>query len=93
MKILTRNQVSIIFKARTRMLKIKNNFKKGNQNLKCRACNTAEETQKHVLEECKGLHTCENTKVTNEEIFDENPTTLGRTAEKIENIINKLETA
>ena len=38
MEELTRNQVSIIFKARTRMLKVKSNYKNGNTNLLCRLC-------------------------------------------------------
>ena len=52
---LTRNQASTIFRARTRMLKVKTNFKNGHTNLKCRMCGKQEETQKHVLEECEAL--------------------------------------
>ena len=42
---LNRKQVSLIFKARTRMLKIKANYKNGNTDQKCRACKIAIETQ------------------------------------------------
>ena len=53
---LTRNQASLIFKARTRMLKVKSNYKNGNINLQCRICNKNEETQKHALEECEEIN-------------------------------------
>ena len=56
MKKLTRKQASTIFKARTRMLKIKNNYKNGFPDLICRACSVENETQNHVLYECKKLH-------------------------------------
>ena len=56
MKKLTRKQASTIFKARTRMLKVKNNYKNGFPDLTCRACNVECETQSHVLYECKKLH-------------------------------------
>ena len=56
---LTRKQVSTIFKARTRMLPIKNNYKTAYiTNKECRACGTEEETQNHVLQNCKELHVC-----------------------------------
>ena len=53
---LTRKQASIIFKTRTRMLKVKANYKNGFPDQTCRACKAANETQKHVLEECTALH-------------------------------------
>ena len=56
MNMLTRKQASIIFKARTRMLKCKGNYKNGYPTLTCRMCKQAEETQTHVLEECPELH-------------------------------------
>ncbi len=37
---LKRNKVSTLFKARTRMLKAMAHFKKGQRNLRCRACRT-----------------------------------------------------
>ena len=53
MKKLTRKQASTIFKARTRMLKVKNNYKNGFPDLICKACGVENETQSHVLYECK----------------------------------------
>ena len=53
---LTRKQVSTIFAARTRMVKVKGNYKNGYQDLKCRACQHPCETQTHVLNECRTLH-------------------------------------
>ena len=43
------HQVKFIFQARTRMLNVKANYKNGNSNLKCRACNKFEENQPHLL--------------------------------------------
>ena len=42
-----RENTSIIFKARNRMLNIKRNFKNKYQNQTCRLCNLQEETQEH----------------------------------------------
>ena len=53
---LTRKQTSLIFKARTRMLKIKGNYKNGYTNLTCRLCGKEEESQPHILEECPVVH-------------------------------------
>ena len=54
---LTRKQTSIIFKARTRMIKVKGNYKNAHlQDLICRACHKEPETQHHVLYECEKLH-------------------------------------
>ena len=57
------SHASIIFKARTRMLDIKANFKNKYQQLKCRMCNEPIEAQEHILETCPGLHTTNKTKV------------------------------
>merc|ERR1711895_59565 len=52
---LTRKQASTIFKARIRMTKVKGNYKNLFPNLRCRACKEEQETQKHVLQDCKTL--------------------------------------
>ena len=53
---LTREHASTIFKIRTRMLDIKNNFRnKYNSSLTSRLCKTCMETQTHILEECDSL--------------------------------------
>ena len=54
---MSRNECSTIFKARTRMLEIKNNYKNKYIDHKCRLCNTQEEDQMHVLETCTELAT------------------------------------
>ncbi len=46
---LNRHQVSTIFKARTRMIDVKNNFRGKYPDIKCRGCNNENETQTHVL--------------------------------------------
>ena len=87
---LDRYKVSIIFKARTRMLDVKNNFRGKYNNLRCRGCGTEDETQEHILNECNKIHNDQQTKVTNDCIFDENPNRLKRVAFKIDNIMKKL---
>ena len=87
---LTRNQVSIIFKARTRMLKVKSNYKNGYKDLKCRICGNEEESQKHIMEECETLNR-EFKVITKEMIFQEDVNELREVAKIIENRIEKLE--
>ena len=53
---LTRKEVRSIFKARTRMTKVKGNYKNGYPDQKCRACKSMDESQYHVLNECPTLH-------------------------------------
>ena len=60
---LNRNQASTIFKLRTRMMKVKRNYKNAYNNLTCRGCNATEETQEHILEECPGIHSSEASKI------------------------------
>ncbi len=49
---LTRNQASIIFQGRTRMLKVKTNYKKDKRTFFYeRICKTKEETQHPILDE------------------------------------------
>ena len=92
MKHMTRNQASNIFKARTRMLECKMNFKnKYKGNLNCRFCETTEESQRHILEECIIIHTDKETKIIIGEIFKEEPKELQKTADKLQYILEKLE--
>ena len=88
---LTRNQASTIFKARTRMLPLKDNYRTGKANLKCRACKQETETQTHALEECGNLHNDQETTVRKWELFQDNTDNLKKVAKKIDNIIKTLE--
>ena len=83
MRKLTRNEASIIFQARTRMLKLKDNYKNGNTNLTCRICEKEEETQKHALEECEILNN-NHKSITKQDIFKDNVKELRITAKIIE---------
>ena len=87
---LNRKQVSSIFKARTRMLDVKNNYRGKHNDLRCRGYRTNDETQEHILNECMGIHDHQTTKVTNENIFDENTENLKGVAMRIEKIMKKL---
>ena len=88
---LTRKQTTLIYRARTRMLKVKGNYKNGHSDLKCRMCVEGEETQTHILEQCPGIHKNEASKVPKHQIFTEDTDTLKQTAIKIENILTKIE--
>ena len=87
---LNRHQTSIIFKARTRMIDVKNNFRCKYQNNICRGCGLVEETQEHVLNECHDLHIDESTKITKDTIFSEDVETLREAAKKLERIVKRL---
>ena len=86
-----RMEASTIFKARTRMLRAKNNYRKMFPDTKCRACNKEEETQEHILEACTRIDRKNAGKVTTEDIFEEEPKKLKDTARKIAYIMDQIE--
>ena len=67
---LNRKEVGTIFRARTRMLDIKENYPGKYQNNICRICNSEGESQSHILEKCEGMNR-EFSPITKEMIFDE----------------------
>ena len=81
---LTRKQTSLIFKARTRMIKVKDNYKNGHPDLACRLCKQAEESQTHILEECPVVHPNDAIKVPKHQLFNEDTGTLRETSKKLE---------
>ena len=87
---LNRNQASTIFKTRTRMLKVKGNYKNGFTNQECRLCKKHDENQQHILEECEILNN-QTAKVTKEMAFSENTKELKITAQKIEKRMETME--
>ncbi len=88
---LIRNQVSLVFQATTRMIKVKENYKKkGQRNLICRVCRTEVETQQHILEECGELHEDETSKVAKDDIFKEDVYHLKEIANKLQKTTDKL---
>ena len=54
-KLINVKQAKLIFKIRTRMLRVKNNFKNGNENLSCPLCKGDEDSQEHMLTKCMKL--------------------------------------
>ena len=87
---LTRKQTSLIFKARTRMIKVKGNYKNGHPDLTCRMCGEREESQVHILEECPEMHKDNAIKVPKHQLFNENTSTLRQVANNLEIILEKL---
>ena len=88
---LNRNQVSLIFKARTRMLPVKNNFRNQHKDNLCRGCKAEIESQQHVLQECSGIHKNDTTRVTPTQFFTEDIQTLQKTFDNIYLILKELE--
>ena len=87
---LTRKQCTTIFEARTRMTKVKGNYKNINEPGPCRACKKEQETQEHILEECESLVNNEEEKIKKTEIFSEDINSLVRTAKRIEERLKQL---
>ena len=93
MEEMTRHEASTIFKARTRMLEVKNNFRGKYNDNKCRLCEQTDETQEHILENCGKIHQDENTQVRKQDIFEEDVKNLEETVKKIQKIMNILNSA
>ena len=85
LNILTRTEVSIIFKGRTRMIQVKQNYKNKYKDSTCRGCGQEQENQNHVLNECHGIHKDEQNKVSMEELFNN---TLSK--EQLQDLAKKL---
>ena len=51
-----KEEAQLIFSIRCRMTKVKNNMKGKYESLSCRGCKIEEESQKHIVEECKILN-------------------------------------
>ena len=75
---LNREQASTIFKARTRMLPVKNNYRGQYKDNICRGCKAEIETQQHVLENCQNIHKNNEIKVPSSQYFTEDIHTLKR---------------
>ena len=91
--LLTKLQASAIFKARTRMINVKDNFRGNQEDLTCRFCRNCDETQEHVLSQCGNIHYDESTKVYN--VFNDDINQLRLHAKSIiiiENLIKNHNT-
>ena len=88
-----RMEANIIFRARTRMLKVKANFRNMHQDTQCRLCKEEEENQEHVLEHCKNEKRKRLGKVTTEDIFEESTEKLKDTAGTIRKIMDLFESS
>ena len=87
---LTRKQTSTIYKTRTRMLQVKNNYPSAHNDLTCRACKKTTETQEHVLQECTILHNSTLHITNNSEIFTDDIETLRHATFKIQHTLDNL---
>ncbi len=72
------------------MLDIKHNFRGKYQDTTRRKCKREEETQEHILEQCKELHENDMTKIRKTEIFEDDPEKLKTTAKKITTLMERV---
>ena len=91
---LTRNEASTIFRGRARMIQAKSNYKNKYTNLMCRGCGLTEESQNHILQECKEIHKDDQIKVTTQELFNnqlnqEQMKEIARRINQIESTLNQ----
>ena len=87
---LPKEQARAIFMARTRMIKVKTNYKNMYTNTICRGCGLKEETQQHVLEECTSIHTQDNLITPTNQLFSNDPTTTKPTANKLTTLLKTI---
>ena len=90
MQKLTRDEASNILKYRTRMMNVKCNYKQLYKNTTCRWCGLHDETQKHILEECK-LFPIHTKQLYEYEIFDNNSIQLKETSKILGEIYKEVE--
>ncbi len=87
---LTRNQVSIVFQARTRMIKVTEHFLNGQRSLICGVCRKEVETQQHILEVWVELYENRTTKViTKDDLFKEDIYHLKEIMNKLQKTMDK----
>ena len=87
---LNRHDASIIFKTRTRMLDVKENYKNKYKDQKCRLCKESDETQEHVLQYCPKIHQDTSLITRDYEIHSNSSTLNKRAALKINTIMDKI---
>ena len=64
-----KEEAQLTFSLRCRVTKVKNNMKGNYDSLYCRGCKIAEESQKHIVQECKILND-DNQKIEYEKILN-----------------------
>jgi hypothetical protein len=87
--VLNRNETSLLFKARNRMLDIKNNYKNKYQDKTCRLCKTSEETQEHIFNTCT-ITKQERLIIHKNLLFAKGTTTMRDTTKKIHKIMQLI---
>ena len=86
---MTRRECTNIFAVRSRMLKVKGNYKNKYTDKTCRWCKDNMETQEHILKQCAEFkHITQNT--TYETYFDDDTNMTKIAAETIHNVITKI---
>ena len=75
---------------RTRMMKVKDNYKNNYNDLKCRWCGIRDETQKHIIEECEEFPV-DRKSIKIKNIFEEDIKSLHPICKILQEVYNELE--
>ena len=87
---INKSQAILLFKIRTRMLNLKNNFKNGNNDLSCKVCFQGVDSQDHMMMECLRLGELINLKEYLS-IFGEDEEQMAAVIKKVEKLQMKRE--
>ena len=89
MNLLTWEDARMIFKIRTRMTKIRKNYRNNYKCILCPRCNMEEESEKHLIETCTKIDRTDIQNINYEDVFKEE--TSAENLKKIARFIRKLE--
>ena len=85
-------EASLICKAKTRMLDIKANYKnKYKPNLQCSVCKKEIEDQNHIFEKCEKIHRENETRISKDDLYNEDIKEIRNTGNKIKEILRIIE--
>ena len=87
---LNKHEAKTIFTYRSRMMKVKTNYKGSYKDYNCRFCDKHEETQKHIIEDCTEFP-MEGDKLRESDIFEEDPIKLKKISVKLNEIYKIIE--
>ena len=89
MNLLTWEDARMIFKIRTRMTKIRKNYRNNYKCILCPRCNMEEESEKHLIETCTKIDRTDIQNINYEDVYKEE--TSAENLKKIARFIRKLE--
>jgi hypothetical protein len=91
MENLSRMECSNIIYLKTRMIKVKGNYKNAHKDMKCRWCMKQDETQIHIFKECNNLKT-HTERIKYDDIMTDQATDMKEEARKLAKVIEIINT-